>query len=71
MRAVVYLLDNSRKHARMARKSIEMLRRHSPDIKVACLTTHHGLFQTIDATGALILETDQGAIAIPAAEVFF
>ena len=34
-------------------------------------TTHHGLFQTIDATGALILETDQGAIAIPAAEVFF
>ena len=43
MRAVVYLLDNSRKHARMARKSIGMLRRHSPDIKVACLTTHPGL----------------------------
>lgn len=43
MRAVVYLLDNSRKHARMARKSIGMLRRHSPDIKVACLTTHHTL----------------------------
>jgi len=43
MRAVVYLLDNSRKHARMARKSMGMLRRHSPEIKVACLTTHQTL----------------------------
>jgi BirA family biotin operon repressor/biotin-[acetyl-CoA-carboxylase] ligase len=33
--------------------------------------THHGIFQTIDATGALILGTDQGPLAIPAAEVFF
>jgi BirA family biotin operon repressor/biotin-[acetyl-CoA-carboxylase] ligase len=34
-------------------------------------TTHHGTFETIDDTGALILRTDHGPIAIPAAEVFF
>ena len=33
--------------------------------------THHGLFETIDDTGALILRRPEGAIAIPAAEVFF
>ncbi len=33
--------------------------------------THHGTFHTIDRTGALILHTPQGPLAIPAAEVFF
>jgi len=33
--------------------------------------TYHGIFETIDHTGALILHTDQGPLAIPAAEVFF
>ncbi|MGL6210083.1 MAG: biotin--[acetyl-CoA-carboxylase] ligase [Paracoccaceae bacterium] len=33
--------------------------------------THYGTFQTIDATGALILNTPQGPLAIPAADVFF
>jgi BirA family transcriptional regulator, biotin operon repressor / biotin---[acetyl-CoA-carboxylase] ligase len=33
--------------------------------------THHGTFQTIDDTGALILQTAEGMLAIPAAEVFF
>lgn len=32
---------------------------------------HHGTFQTVDATGALILMTAAGALAIPAADVFF
>lgn len=34
-------------------------------------TTRSGIFQTIDASGALILETSEGSEAIPAAEVFF
>lgn len=34
-------------------------------------TTRHGTFETIDATGALILRTPQGRETIPAAEVFF
>lgn len=34
-------------------------------------STHHGTFETIDGTGALILRTLQGPLAIPAAEVFF
>jgi len=33
--------------------------------------THHGTFETIDQTGALILRTPGGLIAISAAEVFF
>jgi BirA family biotin operon repressor/biotin-[acetyl-CoA-carboxylase] ligase len=33
--------------------------------------THEGVFETIDATGAMILRTAQGPLAIPAAEVFF
>jgi BirA family transcriptional regulator, biotin operon repressor / biotin---[acetyl-CoA-carboxylase] ligase len=33
--------------------------------------THHGTFDTVDDTGALILQTAQGRLAIPAAEVFF
>lgn len=33
--------------------------------------TRHGIFESIDDTGALILHTDQGRLAIPAAEVFF
>ena len=33
--------------------------------------TSHGIFETIDASGALILRTAQGTISIPAAEVFF
>lgn len=33
--------------------------------------THHGIFETIDATGALILRTHYETLAIPAAEVFF
>jgi BirA family transcriptional regulator, biotin operon repressor / biotin---[acetyl-CoA-carboxylase] ligase len=33
--------------------------------------THVGTFQTIDATGNLILGTPAGPLAIPAAEVFF
>jgi BirA family biotin operon repressor/biotin-[acetyl-CoA-carboxylase] ligase len=33
--------------------------------------THHGIFETIDATGNLILGTATGQLAIPAAEVFF
>ncbi len=33
--------------------------------------THHGTFQTIDDQGALILQTADGVLAIPAADVFF
>lgn len=33
--------------------------------------THHGLFETVDAQGALILQTGTGRLAIPAAEIFF
>ena len=33
--------------------------------------THHGTFTTIDNTGALILQTPNGSLAIPAADVFF
>ena len=33
--------------------------------------THHGTFTTLDDTGALILQSPQGALAISAAEVFF
>lgn len=33
--------------------------------------TREGVFQTIDATGALILRQTAGPVAIPAAEVFF
>lgn len=34
-------------------------------------TTHDGIFETIDATGNLILHTPSATLAIPAAEVFF
>lgn len=34
-------------------------------------TTRQGIFETIDAEGALILGTQDGPLAIPAAEVFF
>lgn len=34
-------------------------------------TTRHGRFEGIDATGALILDSDRGREAIPAADVFF
>ena len=33
--------------------------------------THHGIFETIDATGSLLLRTPHETLAIPAAEVFF
>lgn len=33
--------------------------------------THSGIFRSIDATGALILETASGRIAIPAADIYF
>lgn len=33
--------------------------------------TRHGIFETVDPQGALVLDTDAGRIAIPAAEVFF
>jgi BirA family biotin operon repressor/biotin-[acetyl-CoA-carboxylase] ligase len=33
--------------------------------------THHGVFETIDPEGRLILATPAGPLAIPAAEVFF
>lgn len=33
--------------------------------------THHGTFETLDSSGALILATPQGRLTIPAAEVFF
>lgn len=33
--------------------------------------THHGVFETIDETGALILKTPHARRAIPAAEIFF
>jgi BirA family biotin operon repressor/biotin-[acetyl-CoA-carboxylase] ligase len=32
---------------------------------------HHGIFETVDASGALVLRTGTGPLAIPAAEVFF
>jgi BirA family biotin operon repressor/biotin-[acetyl-CoA-carboxylase] ligase len=32
---------------------------------------HHGIFETVDASGALVLHTGTGPLAIPAAEVFF
>ncbi|MDZ4086691.1 MAG: biotin--[acetyl-CoA-carboxylase] ligase [Tabrizicola sp.] len=35
------------------------------------IETREGTFQTIDATGNLILRTQAGTLAIPAAEVFF
>lgn len=34
-------------------------------------TSREGLFETIDTTGALILQMIEGPVAIPAAEVFF
>jgi len=34
-------------------------------------TTRDGIFETIDGTGNLILQTSTGRLAIPAAEVFF
>lgn len=34
-------------------------------------TTHEGRFETIDDSGALVLHTSAGRIAIPAADVFF
>jgi BirA family biotin operon repressor/biotin-[acetyl-CoA-carboxylase] ligase len=34
-------------------------------------TLREGLFETIDKTGALILQMPDGSVAIPAAEVFF
>ncbi len=34
-------------------------------------TVRDGVFETIDASGNLILRTSQGSVAIPAAEVFF
>lgn len=33
--------------------------------------THHGTYETVDETGALILTTTEGRLAIPAADVFF
>lgn len=33
--------------------------------------THEGIFRTIDRSGALILETAKGPVAIPAADIFF
>jgi BirA family transcriptional regulator, biotin operon repressor / biotin---[acetyl-CoA-carboxylase] ligase len=33
--------------------------------------THYGSFETVDATGALILITAEGRLAVPAADVFF
>ncbi|WP_040671509.1 biotin--[acetyl-CoA-carboxylase] ligase [Rhodobacter ferrooxidans] len=33
--------------------------------------TRTGIFETVDATGALVLTTPEGRVAIPAAEVFF
>ena len=33
--------------------------------------THEGRFETLDDSGALVLETARGRIAIPAAEVYF
>jgi BirA family biotin operon repressor/biotin-[acetyl-CoA-carboxylase] ligase len=35
------------------------------------VTTREGVFETIDATGALVLRTPTATLAIPAAEVFF
>jgi BirA family biotin operon repressor/biotin-[acetyl-CoA-carboxylase] ligase len=32
---------------------------------------HHGIFETVDASGALVLRTGTGPLAIAAAEVFF
>jgi BirA family biotin operon repressor/biotin-[acetyl-CoA-carboxylase] ligase len=32
---------------------------------------HHGIFETVDAQGALVLRTVTGPLAIAAAEVFF
>lgn len=34
-------------------------------------TTRDGIFETVDATGALVMMTAEGRVAIPAAEVFF
>lgn len=34
-------------------------------------TERHGVFETIDATGALILRQPSGTVAIPAADVYF
>ncbi|MFN5827493.1 MAG: biotin--[acetyl-CoA-carboxylase] ligase, partial [Rhodobacterales bacterium] len=35
------------------------------------VATRDGIFETIDATGALVLRTPTARLAIPAAEVFF
>jgi BirA family biotin operon repressor/biotin-[acetyl-CoA-carboxylase] ligase len=34
-------------------------------------TTHAGIFETIDPTGAIVLRTPEGRIALPAADVHF
>jgi BirA family biotin operon repressor/biotin-[acetyl-CoA-carboxylase] ligase len=34
-------------------------------------TTHHGLFETLDKDGALVLNTTNGRISLPAADIFF
>lgn len=34
-------------------------------------TSREGVFETVDATGALILQMPEGRVAIPAADVFF
>lgn len=33
--------------------------------------THHGTFETVDMTGALVLTTAKGRVSIPAADVYF
>lgn len=41
-------------------------------IRARTMTTeHHGTFETVDAFGNLVLQTAQGLLTIPAAEVFF
>lgn len=42
-----------------------------PIIARTVLAEHQGIFRTVDDTGALILETADGPLAIPAADIFF
>ncbi|MEL7114100.1 MAG: biotin--[acetyl-CoA-carboxylase] ligase [Pseudomonadota bacterium] len=42
------------------------------DIRAKTVTeVHHGIFETVDQSGALVLTTAKGRMAIPAAEVYF
>ncbi len=42
-----------------------------PVIARTTQATHEGIFVTLDETGAIVLQTTEGRIAVPAAEIYF